>query len=175
MLFRSNGISTAFNRLNVGDKIEFAGNSRTYYISAIASDTSLTVVGGLPASLSGNAFTKVYKVGDIVDLTGKGSDAGATRTVSATAGPTGALTFDLKETFTTSLTGTLTYKMARTTAKELEKVKKSSRYVQINCSTNTKGTSGPYDLGCSDVYQIKSIRLASGSYPTSNKIGRAHV
>ena len=61
--------------------------------------------------------------------------------------------------------------MARTTAKELQKVKKENRYIQINCNTNTKGTSGPYDLGFSDVYQIKSIRLASGSYPTSNTSG----
>ena len=166
-----NGVGTYFTRLNVGDKVEFAGNTRSYYISAITNDTSLTVVGGLPASLSGNTFFKAFKVGDIIDMTGKGSAAGATRTVTATSGVSGALTFDLKETFPSTMNATLTYKMARTTAKELQKVKRENRYIQINCNTNTKGTSGPYDLGFSDVYQIKSIRLASGSYPTSNTSG----
>mgnify|MGYP003335614230 FL=1 len=166
-----NGVGTYFTRLNVGDKVEFAGNTRSYYISAITNDTSLTVVGGLPASLSGNTYFKAFKVGDIIDMTGKGSAAGATRTVTATSGVSGALTFDLKETFPSTMNATLTYKMARTTAKELQKVKRENRYIQINCNTNTKGTSGPYDLGFSDVYQIKSIRLASGSYPTSNTSG----
>ena len=164
-----NGVGTAFTRLNVGDKLEFAGNTRTYYISSITNDTSLSVVGGLPTGLSGNTYFKAYKVGDIVDMTGKGSAAGATRTVTATSGVSGALTFDLKEVFPSTLNATLTYKMARTSAKELEKQKKAGRYVRINC--NTAGTTGPYDLGFSDVYQVKSIRLGSGSYPASNTAG----
>jgi Domain of unknown function (DUF4815) len=161
------GVGTYFTRLNVGDKLEFASNTRTYYISAIADDTNLTVVGTLP-SLSGVAFFKAYKVGDIIDLAGKGSAAGATRTVSAT--PT-SLTVDLKETFPSTLNATLSYKLARTTAKEVEKLKRENRYVKINCASNIATTSGPFDLGFSDVYKIKSIRLASGSYPTSNTSG----
>lgn len=162
------GVGTFFTRLNVGDKLEFAGNTRSYYISSITNDNALTVVGTLP-SLSGAAFFKAYKTGDIIDLSGKGSAAGATRTVTATSGPSGSLTFDLKETFPTTLNATLTYKMARTTAKEIEKVKRAGRYVRINCST--AGTTGPFDLGFSDVYKVKSIRLGSGSYPASNTAG----
>ncbi|NBS35634.1 MAG: hypothetical protein EBS82_07375, partial [Methylocystaceae bacterium] len=164
-----NGVGTYFTRLNTGDKIEFAGNTRTYYISAITNDTSLTVVGGLPANLTGNTYFKAFKAGDMIDLAGKGSTAGATRTVTATST---SLTVDLKETFPSTLNATLSYRLARTTAKEVEKLKRASRYVKINCSTNTKGTSGPYDLGFSDVYQIKSIRLGTGgSYPASNTAG----
>ena len=161
------GVGTFFTRLNVGDKLEFAGNTRAYYISTIADDTNLSVIGTLP-SLSGAAFFKAYKVGDIIDLAGKGSLAGATRTVSATST---SLSVDLKETFPSTLNATLSYRLARTTAAEVEKLKRENRYVKINCNTNTKTTSGPYDLGFSDVYKIKSIRLASGSYPASNTAG----
>ncbi|NDB59137.1 DUF4815 domain-containing protein, partial [bacterium] len=162
------GVGTYFTRLNVGDKLEFASNARSYYISSITNDTNLTVVGTLP-SLSGVAFFKAFKTGDIIDLTAKGSTAGATRTVTATST---SLTVDLKETFPSTLNGTLSYRLARTTAKEIEKLKRASRYVKINCNTNTKTTTGPYDLGFSDVYQIKSIRLGTGgSYPASNTAG----
>ena len=70
------GASTAFTRLNVGDKLEFAGKSNTVYITAIGSDSTLTVNEVLPPGLSGNVFFKAYKVGDNIDLTGKGSAAG---------------------------------------------------------------------------------------------------
>lgn len=156
------GSGTAFTRLNVGDKIEFAGKSNTIYIAAIANNTSLTTTEMLPPSINGNTYFKAYKVGDNIDLTGKGSAAGTTRTVSTT--PT-SITIDLKETFTSAIDCTVTYKLARTSAQEISKILNPNRFVKINCST--AGTTGPYRLGYSDVYRIRNVIKKNGSAPTS--------
>lgn len=156
------GLGTAFTRLNAGDKIEFAGKSNTIYIASITNDTSLTTTEMLPPSINGNTYFKAYKVGDHIDLTGKGSAAGTTRTVSAT--PT-SITLDLKESFASAIDCTVTYKLVRTTADEVAKVLNPNRFVKINCST--AGTTGPYRLGYSDVYQIRNIIKKTGSAPTS--------
>ena len=156
------GLSTFFTRLNVGDKLEFAGRSNTVYISEITSDTSLTTSEILPTSLTGNTFFKAYKVGDNIDLTGEGSAAGVIRTVAAT--PT-SLTIDLKETFSSAINCTVTYQLKRTSAQEIAKILRSNRFVRISCAT--AGTSGPFRLGFSDVYQIRNVIRKTGSAPTS--------
>ena len=156
--------SCQFTRLNVGDKIALSGNSSLYVISAIANDRILTVTTNLP-SISSNTLQKVYVAGDMIDLTTKGVDAGETRTVSATSS---SLTFDLKETFGTTVSGTVSYTMARTNAREIRKVLRRNRYVIIDCSQPfAANTTGPYSLGFSDVYRINSIRKAS-SFTTVN-------
>lgn len=158
------GSSTFFTRLNVGDKIELSGNTKTYVIASIANNTSLTVTSALPSVMSGNTIYKAYKSGDMIDLSGVGSDAGATRTVSATST---SLTFDLKETLGATRSGTISYTMARSGAREIRKVLRRNRYVLIDCATNAGANTGPYCLGFSDVYQIKSVRKAS-SFTTVN-------
>jgi hypothetical protein len=55
------GANTKFTRLNVGDKIELAGQSNTWYITAIASDTSMTVSNTVPSSVTSNLIFKAYK------------------------------------------------------------------------------------------------------------------
>ena len=156
------GASTAFTRLNVGDKLEFAGKSNTVYITAIGSDSTLTVNEVLPPGLSGNVFFKAYKVGDNIDLTGKGSAAGTTRTVAAT--PT-SLTIDLKESFSSAIDCTVTYQLKRTSAQEITKFLRPNRFVKISCAT--AGTTGPFKLGFSDVYQIRNVIRKTGSAPSS--------
>jgi hypothetical protein len=156
------GVGTFFTRLNVGDKLEFAGMSNTVYITAIASNTSLTVNETLPPSLSSNNFFKAYKVGDNIDLTGVGSAAGTTRTVAAT--PT-TLTIDLKETFSSAIDCTVTYQLKRASAQEITKILRPNRFVKISCAT--AGTTGPFGLGFSDVYQIRNIIKKTGSAPSS--------
>lgn len=156
------GVSTFFTRLNVGDKLEFAGKTNTVYITAITNDSTLTVNEVLPTGLSSNVFFKAYKVGDNIDLTGKGSASGTTRTVAAT--PT-TLTIDLKESFSSAIDCTVTYQLKRTSAQEITKILRPNRFVRINCST--AGTTGPFRLGFSDVYQIRNVIRKTGSAPTS--------
>lgn len=156
------GVGTQFTKLNVGDKIELEGLSNTYYITAITSDTVITVNDAVPASVSTSKVFKAYKNGDIINLTGKGVKAGVKRTVAAT--PT-TLTFNLQEDFSTQIPVTVTYKLVSTNSVEAAKTLNPRRYVKIDCST--AGTTGPFSLGFSDVYQVRNIVKKSGSSPTS--------
>lgn len=152
-------VAAKFTRLNVGDKIEFSGNAYTYTIESIASDTSLTTVQTLPVTLSGNAIYKAYKTGDIIDMTGKGVDAGADRTISTT--PT-SLSFDLKETLGPSGTfsASISYVGRRADSGSVPKNLRVGRYAKINVAAYGT-TSGPFYLGYPDVYKIRSIRKDS--------------
>lgn len=159
----TSGNQTYFTRLNVGDKIEVSSNANTYTVTHIVNDTTMYVDKNLPtvATTSVKVF-KAFKVGDILDLSAKGSTAGETRTVAAT--PT-SLTIDTKEAFSQPITATVTYKLDRNTAYEVPKTLKVGRVVKINVETaNT--TSGPYNLGFPDVYKINKIIKKSNTFPT---------
>ncbi len=164
------GTGTQFTRLNAGDRITLSGNSQVFTIASIISDTVLTTDQILPAGLTGNTYSKVYKKGDLIDLTNKGFTAGVERTVSTI--PT-KLTIDLKETFPTDISATITTQAVRkgSTALEIEKSLVPSIFVKINCANSIAGTTGPYSLGISDVYQIRSIRRKSNDYPANTADG----
>ena len=162
------GLATRFTRLNVGDKIQISGNSRFFYVTGISSDTSITVDADLPAVLAGNTLSKVYKSGDMISMTGIGSDTGLQRTIAASST---SLQFNLRETFPSTFYVTVTYPVARSTALEIKKTLRTRRYVKIRPEINSAGLRGPFDLGFSDVYRIRSIRSQSGSYPASNTAG----
>lgn len=148
------GTSTNFDRLNVGDKLSMNGVSGVYYIESIANANHVTISTFLAKSAPGNTVTKVYKNGDLIDLTGKGADAGVTRTVSATSSQ---LSFDLKETLTGTVPATVSYRVSSTSSPQINKTLRPDRYVKINVAGHVNGTSGPYSLGVADVYRIKEI------------------
>ena len=159
------GSSTKFEFLNVGDKIEIAGIANTFTIASITSNTAMTLTSNLPSNATTATFYKVYKTGDLIDLTTKGLDAGVERTITST--PT-TLTFNLRETYGSTKSATVTYRVARTSAREIKKLLRPDRFVKINCAT--AGTTGPFSLGFSDVYRIKEIRKQSSNF-TSNTEG----
>lgn len=148
------GTSTNFDRLNVGDKLSMNGVSGVYYIESIANANHVTISTFLAKSAPGNTVTKVYKNGDLIDLTGKGADGGVTRTVSATSSQ---LSFDLKETLTGTVPATVSYRVSSTSSPQINKTLRPDRYVKINVAGHVNGTSGPYSLGVADVYRIKEI------------------
>lgn len=162
--------ATAFSRFNVGDKFTCNGNSTIFIITSVISDSLMTVDKELPIGLSGNTISKVYKKGDLIDLTGKGFASGAERVVSTVPG---TLSFDLKETYPSDPKATVTTQVVRrlSNAQEAGKVLRPSRYVKINCANSVSGTTGPYSLGVSDLYRVRTIRKASNDYPTSNTNG----
>lgn len=165
ILYGSGGAD--FNRFNVGDKLSVAGKSNVFIIGSITSSGILTLTENLPAGVSGNAYSKVYKAGDIIDLTSKGFDAGVERVVSTT--PT-QLTIDLKETFGSDISATVTYQAVRSTAKEIAKDLRPSRYVKINCASS--GVTGPFNLGFSDIYRVRNIVIKTdGTFPANTADG----
>ena len=162
-------IGTNFNKLNVGDKLRFSGLTDTsaniYTVVSISNSTHL-VINKLPdVALSGNSLFKHYGNGDYIDLTTLGFDSGTARSVSA-AGST--LSFDLNEA-AVSGSATVSFRVAKTSAIESKKTLRPSRYVQIDCSS--AGTTGPFNLGFSDVFRIKQIRKKTGSAFSANTEG----
>lgn len=153
------GVGTTFDYLNVGDKIEINVVQGTHYIDSIASNTSLTLSAPVANTRAGETWNKVYKNGDIIDFTVQGVDAGATRTVTAASDT--VLNFDLQETFTSTTSASAVLNVVRTSAKEIAKDLRPSRFVKIDCGNNVNGTTGPYNLGFSDVLKIKSLRKDS--------------
>lgn len=159
-------VGTNFNKLNIGDKLEFSGLSNTYSIISKSNSTHL-VIDQIPfQELTGNTVFKAYKAGDFIDLTTLGFDSGTERSVSA-SGPT--LTVTLNEADITSKDATITFRAAKNTAIEANKILRPNRYVQINCAS--VGVNGPYNLGFSDVYRIREIRKKSSSLFSSNTEG----
>lgn len=156
----------SFTRLNVGDKITITGVTGTYYIASITSASAMSLTEALASNPSGAAFQKVYKKGDIIDLTGVGSAAGTTRSVSAT--PT-QLNFNLQETFPATVSAAITYRVFSQAAREIAKALRPSRYVKIGVSAYGT-TTGPYTLGFSDIYRVSEIRKHSSAF-TSNTQG----
>lgn len=162
------GSGFTFTNLNVGDKIEFSGNGRTYIVASCTA-TTVTVTDTLPTTLSGNTVFKAYKTGDFIDLSGKGFTAGATRVVTATSTQ---LSFDLKESLPGTVSGTVSYRVASEAAQQVNKTLRPDRFVKIDCSS--AGITGPFSLGFSDVYRIKEIRLKrDGTAITANTEGSA--
>ena len=160
-------IGTNFNKLNVGDKLRFSGLTDTsaniYTVVSISNSTHL-VVNKLPdVALSGNSLFKHYGNGDYIDLTTLGFDSGTARSVSA-AGST--LSFDLNEA-AVSGSATVSFRVAKTSAIESKKTLRPSRYVQIDCSS--AGTTGPFNLGFSDVYRIKQIRKKTSAFSANTE------
>ena len=158
-----NGSNTYFTHLNVGDKVQLAGQSgKTWYITAIANDRSMTVNSTVPASVTANLIFKAYETGDIINMAGVGVTAGAQRTITTT--PT-QFTINLKETLPVSPPVTISYKVGSTQTPAATKTLNPNRYVIISCAA--AGTTGPFCLGFSDVYSINSITLKSSSAPGS--------
>jgi len=109
-------------------------------------------------------LTKVYLAGDMIDLTSKGV-TGA-RSVTTTDN---SMTFDLNETLGATKSATVSYTMSRNLAREVRKVLKVDRYVVINCASSVNGTNGPYDLGFSDVYRVKSVRKDTTTFSSATQ------
>jgi hypothetical protein len=155
--------STYFSRLNLGDRIELSGNTTVYTIMSIANNNTMVLNKALPSTVTGNTITKTYLAGDMIDLRGIGSSGGFARTVTTSDS---SLTFTLSETFGSPVGATVSYTMARRTAREIKKVLKVNRYVSINCASNIAGSNGPFNLGFSDVYKINSIRKDTSDFTT---------
>jgi hypothetical protein len=158
------GVGTAFNALNAGDRIRVSGNTSLFTIQSITGDTEVIVSPNLPSVFSGNTFTKAYLAGDMIDMTSKGAGTGFARTIAAT--PTG-ITVNLNETLGSTVSGTVSYTMSRTNAREIKKNLRRNRYVVIDCST--AGTTGPFNLGFSDIYRINEIRTSNSAFTTSTQ------
>jgi hypothetical protein len=159
------GLGTRFDYLSVQDRISFNGDD--YFINSISSATSLTLTSPIVDGTSSN-YTRAFRRGDILDLTANGS-SGEQRTVYVSSNN---LVIDLKEIANaspSSISTRLTYRVNRNTAIEMKKRLRANRYVKIDTSNNAANSVGPYNLGLSDVYKIRSIRMHSSAFSTGTE------
>lgn len=162
------GSGTSFTNLNVGDKITVATVSGVYTVQTIVNNTSLTVTSNFSSSATGQNYNKIYQVGDIIDLKGKGFDAGTERSITVTSAS--GLSFDLQETYGSTIAATVSYNVTRSAGEQVNKTLVPKVYVQINADALSSNTV-PIDLGISDLYRIHQIRQKTGSTFTSNTEG----
>lgn len=158
------GVGTFFTRLNPGDKVKFGSN--VYTIATVGTNTTLTTVETIGGTFSGETVFRSFLSGDIVDLTVQGS-SGNERTV--VVNNTTSITIDLQEDVTVSNSGTISatisYRINRSSAGEIEKILRPNRIVLINAST-LGSLSDPINLGISDVWRIREIRKDTSPFAT---------
>lgn len=162
-LYTFTGTLTDFTKLSIGNRIRVNGNS--YFINSITNSTVLSVTSSISPGASANLIFKDLRAGDIIDLTANGS-TGETRTATVSSG---VLTLNFKELATnvvpTAVSAKISYRVNRDSAAEVKKILKPNRYVKIN--TNTSNSAGPYNLGLSDIYKIRSIRMDNTAFTNS--------
>lgn len=171
------GTSTDFTKLSIGDRLYVASSpSNSYFINSIINSTSLTVTANInPQITSTNAVYKSLLAGDVIDLTSNGS-TGATRTANVSSG---ILIVNLQERTTnvvpSSIPVKLTYRVERNTAAEVKKILRPNRFVKID--VDAANTTGTYNLGLSDVYKIRSIRMDNTAFSntTGNTVTSTNV
>ena len=174
------GSGTFFTRLNAGDKVQFTGHSNTYTVlSTPTVDGTLILAEPSVYQTVSSPMYKHYGAGSYIDLGSRSVTSGSIRSVTASGSPySTTLTIDLGETFPspTGVTAALSFRAARRQAPEAPKNLRVNRYVKIDCSTHPSTTTGPYNLGFSDVYKVKKVlKKSDGSYPTSNTDATATV
>jgi hypothetical protein len=169
------GTSTFFTRLNAGEKVQFSGNSSVFTVLITPTSDSGTNTLQLAETdvptLTTNTLFRHYGAGSFIDLGSKSITTGAVRTVTASGSPySTSLSINLGETFPSpaGANAALSFRAARRQAAVTSKNLRINRYVKINCATHVATTTGPYNLGFSDVYRIKKILKKAGGYPTSN-------
>lgn len=151
------GTGTAFlSQLKVGDTVVVGD---TYYRQVINVNTNTQVT--LNADISGGGGTATIKVahlsGQILDLTA------ADTTVLSNTQFTVSLGYNIS--LGAPQTVVATYPVFRSSAVEIRKHARKNRYVKLDPATI--GTTGPFNLGLVDVYQIQNVWIGN-TYSESN-------
>lgn len=155
------GTTTTFTtQYHVGEIVRVSANSTSHYlrtITGISNNTTMTLSAAIVQANATAVHSKYYEAGRTIDLT----DA----TVTALSNT--QFTVQLTDSFASGAPQTVyaSYPVLRTGATETKKNVKKSRYVKINC--NTGGTTGPWNLGFTDIYKINNVYVGT-SYLTTN-------
>jgi hypothetical protein len=153
------GLTNADTKFNVGDKIVIS--SQTMTVSSVAS-TTINTIENASGTYTTQAITKKFYPGHVIDMAGVGGD-GSDRQINATSQT--SATFDIQETLGATVSATVVAELSKVDGREITKAYNSGRYVQItvNQSDGTANTTGPWNLGLSDVHKILSVRKNTGN------------
>ena len=155
------GLTSADTKFNIGDRIQFAGYANNFTVTAVTASTLSTLQPAL-AAISSAGIVKKFNKGQVIDFAGVGGD-GTDRSISIAS--TTSANFDIQETLTSTSTATVITELTKVDGQEKGKNYNSNRYVQItvNQSDGTANTTGPWNLGLSDIHKITEIRKKTGN------------
>jgi len=153
------GLTNADTKFNVGDKISIS--SQTLTVSSVSS-SSLSTLENASGTYTGQNVGKLFFPGQTIHMAGVGGD-GSDRSINATT--TTSATFDIQETLGSTVSATVAVELSKVDGREMSKVYNSGRYVQltVNQSDGSANTTGPWNLGLSDIHKIQSVRKKSGN------------
>ena len=159
------GSSTVFTtQVNPGDIIACSATDQ-FIVSAVATDTTLTLVSTAAASRSG-AYHKRFKQGQVLDLGGVGRDGN--RSIAISGSPATTATIDINEALSSTMAATAIVKLNKIDGQEATKTVNRNYYIQIRVGSGggtsyVANTTGPWPLGLSDGYKLVSVRKKSSS------------
>ena len=156
------GTSTSFDT-------ELAANSNiriydgtSYHLRrvvSIQSSTELTVDNGINGSNTGANFQQYYVEGTSFPI--------ESITLNSNTSFTANLSLSTASLDSGSMTVHCSYPVNRNLSTEIPKDIKKNRYVKIDCSNNTNGSVGPWNLGLVDVHKINNI-FVGAAYSNSS-------
>ena len=153
------GLTNADTKFNVGDKIVIS--SQTMTVSSVASSTISTVENASGAYTT-QAIIKKFFPGQVIDMAGVGGD-GSDRQINAVSQT--SATFNIHESLGATVSATVVAELSKADGQEITKAYNSGRFVQltVNQSDGSNNTTGPWNLGLSDVHKIQSVRKKTGN------------
>ena len=157
------GLTSATTKYTPGDRIKLQGDANTFIISAITSATEVALVGDTSTvgpALAGSTLFKEFESGQVISFNGFGGDAAA-RSIAITG--TTTATFDIQETLSGTVAASIVCDLNKVDGQEIAKGLQSDRYVQVRVSDSTNGAPGPWNLGVSDGFKLKEVRVKTGN------------
>jgi hypothetical protein len=153
------GTSTLFQtQLAVGSLVRIdmgGGNTWVVGVTNISTNTQM-IVDTVPGSTNTSSNFKRYFTG--------GSSLPISNVQIST---TSSFVFNTGYTFDASNTVNASYPVYRTVTSPIQKEIRKNRFVTIYCSNNSATSVGPWDLGLSDVAQIRNVYIGTAAN-TSN-------
>ena len=150
---------TSFNGATpVGSGIAITGTGGTTYHTVVSLVGSNQVVLTPNSAVTGTIqMRKFFKRGTHINLS-----ASATNNTAVVSSDRSTLTINMDMwPDLTSYNLNAQIPISRTTAQPIPKVVRKNTHVGINCSTAINTTTGPWDLGWSDVYKIANVHVGS--------------
>ena len=114
------------------------------------------------APVSSQNITKEFVPGQVLSMSGAGGD-GSQREINIVS--TTSASFDIQETLASTVSATVITKLNKVDGREMGKDYRSNRFVEltVNQSNGTTNTTGPWNLGVSDVHKLIEVRKKTGN------------
>ena len=160
------GSGTSFlNDYAVGDTVLVGSTLKQ--ITAIANNEQFTVSNAFASSTSGLPHQKAFITGVPIPFSTRPA-----RSMTVTAN---TLTLSLGETTNSTINVHVSHTLTRSGATSIKKVINTGVFVKIDCSNNSAGHTGPWELGIPDVYSVQGIYIDSTGNKTYSNTGANYI